>query len=44
MKWSSKTTNCISVKTPKPLSVFELRHQKWSSYEPQNKKTSEHIC
>ena len=29
----------ISGKSPKPLSVFELRHQKWSCYGPQNKKT-----
>ena len=33
----------ISRKTPKPLSVLELTHQKWSGDRPQNKKTSEHI-
>ena len=33
----------ISGKTPKPLRVFDLRHQKWSGYGPQNKRTSEHI-
>ena len=33
----------ISAKTKKPLSEFEIRHQKWSGYRLQNKKTSEHI-
>ena len=32
-----------SQKSPKPLSVFELRHQKWSGCRTQNKKPSEHI-
>ena len=30
----------ISGKTPKPYSVFELRHQRWLGYEPQIKKIS----
>ena len=33
----------FSWKTPKSLSVFELRHQKWLGYGPQNKKTSKYI-
>ena len=35
--------NVISGKTPKHLSLFELRRQIWLGYGPQNKKNSEYI-
>ena len=36
----------ISGKTPKPkpLSVFELRHQKWTGFGPQNKNFWTHLA
>ena len=42
--WNGLNKSRIAIygKSLKPLLVFELRHQIWSGYGPQNKKASEH--